>query len=105
MAIRLQRGVTKNAYVQGKSGWFSCRSICYLAAGKPVVVQETGFSSVIPAGEGIISFSDPDEAVDAIQHILDRHAHAGCDIVKYYFDSTKVLTKLVQQSFESTGTI
>ena len=55
--------VAKNGYVEGQSGWFSCRSACYLAAGRPVVVQDTGFSSVLPTGDGILSFSTLDEAV------------------------------------------
>ena len=50
---RAEWSIAKNGYVQGRSGWFSCRSACYLAAGRPVVVQDTGFSQVIPAGVGV----------------------------------------------------
>ena len=44
-------------YAEGRPGWFSCRSACYLAAGRPVVMQDTGFAPVLPTGEGILSFS------------------------------------------------
>src|SRR5205823_5031308 len=49
--------VAKNGYVQGRSGWFSERSACYLAAGRPVVVQDTGFSKILPVGHGIFAFN------------------------------------------------
>lgn len=90
--------VAKNGYVVGQSGWFSCRSACYLAAGRPVVVQETGFSKVLPTGEGIISFKTMDEAVEGIRDIeknYDRHCKAAREIAEKYFDSDQVLSKLI----------
>ena len=54
---RAEWSVAKNGYVVGQPGWFSCRSACYLASGRPVVVQDTGFSDVLPVGEGILAFT------------------------------------------------
>jgi hypothetical protein len=97
--------VAKNGYVVGQSGWFSCRSACYLAAGRPVIVQETGFSEALPCGEGIISFDTLDNAVDAIKEIESnyaRHSKAARQLAEEYFDSDIVLGRLVEQAM-STG--
>ena len=59
--------IAKNGYMVGLPGWFSCRSACYLAAGRPVVVQDTGFSRVLPVGEGSFAFGTQEEAVTAVQ--------------------------------------
>jgi hypothetical protein len=59
--------VTKDQYVRPRSGWFSDRSVCYLAAGRPVVTQETGFSRFIPTGEGLFAFSTEEHALAAIE--------------------------------------
>lgn len=91
--------VAKNGYVQGVSGWFSERSARYLAAGRPVVVQETGFSNVLPAGEGILPFTTLEEAVDGIRRVeadYARHSKAARAIAEEYFDSDKVLARLVE---------
>jgi hypothetical protein len=93
--------VAKNGYVVGKSGWFSCRSACYLAAGRPVAVEDTGFGKVIPTGRGVVPFSDMDGAVAAIRAIESdyrAHASAARDIAVEYFDSAKVLRKLVDSA-------
>jgi hypothetical protein len=90
--------VAKNGYVVGKSGWFSCRSTCYLAAGRPVVVEDTGFGAVIPTGRGVLAFSDMDGAVAGIRDVeanYDMHARAAREIAVEYFDSSKVLRRLV----------
>lgn len=92
--------VAKNGYVTGQSGWFSCRSACYLAAGRPVVVQDTGFSSILPVGEGILPFSDMESAVAAIAEVeadYQRHATAARILAGEYFDSGKVLQRLVDE--------
>jgi hypothetical protein len=91
--------VAKNAYVMGKPGWFSERSACYLAAGRPVVVQDTGFSEILPTGEGILSFKTLSESVDAIQEVVinyQMHARAARAIAETYFDSDKVLMSLIE---------
>jgi hypothetical protein len=92
--------VAKNGYVVGESGWFSERSARYLAAGRPVVVQDTGFSKVLPVGEGILPFTDMEEAVAGIrevEHNYRRHALAARAIAEEYFDSQKVLSHLIDR--------
>jgi hypothetical protein len=92
--------VAKHGYVVGQSGWFSCRSACYLAAGRPVVVQDTGFGPVLPTGEGILRFRTVEEAVEAIRDVsahYARHAKAARQLAEEYFDSDTVLTRLIDQ--------
>lgn len=96
--------VAKNGYVQGRSGWFSCRSSCYLAAGRPVVVQDTGFSKVIPTGEGILTFTTPDEAIEAVREVtgnLSRHGQAARECAAEYFDARVVLPRLVEEAMNA----
>jgi hypothetical protein len=96
--------VAKNAYAAGRTGWFSCRSACYLALGVPVIVQDTGFGRVIPTGEGVLSFNTPDEAAEAIRELAahpDRHARAASEIARDYFDSDNVLTDLITRAMSS----
>jgi hypothetical protein len=93
--------VAKNGYVVGQAGWFSCRSACYLAAGRPVVVQDTGFGPVLPVGEGLLAFTSVEEAVAALQEVeanYARHAQAARDIAESYFDSDKVLARLIDDA-------
>jgi hypothetical protein len=93
--------VAKNAYVASGSGWFSCRTACYLALGVPAVVQDTGFSRVIPAREGVLPFTTLDQAAAAIGQLADepeRHADAALGIAAEYFDSARVLTRLLEQA-------
>ena len=93
--------VAKNGYVRGQAGWFSCRSACYLAAGRPVVVQDTGFAPVLPVGEGILSFRTLEEAAAAIREVegdYARHARAARALAEEYFDSNKVLTRLIEEA-------
>ena len=95
-------GVAKNGYVRGQPGWFSDRSACYLAAGRPVVVQDTGFSAVLPTGEGLLPFTTMEGAVEAISTVeadYARHAKAARAIAVEYFDSDKVLTRLIEAAF------
>jgi hypothetical protein len=96
-------GVAKNGYVRGQSGWFSERSARYLAAGRPVVVQETGFSDVLPVGEGILPFTTLEEAARAIREVesdYDRHAAAARAIAEQHFDSNAILERLVAEAME-----
>jgi hypothetical protein len=98
--------VAKNGYVQGRPGWFSCRSACYLAAGKPVIVQDTGFSNVLPTGKGILHFRTPDEAAAGIREVegnYNHHAKAAREIAKAYFDSDKVLNRLLEIATNTKG--
>jgi hypothetical protein len=101
---RAEWSVAKNAYVQGQPGWFSERSACYLAAGRPVIVQDTGFAGVLPSGEGILSFRTLPEAAAGIQEVetnYQRHAQAARAIAEAYFDSDKVLTSLIDEVMSS----
>jgi hypothetical protein len=94
--------VAKNGYVQGRPGWFSERSACYLAAGRPVIVQNTGFDAVLPVGEGIVPFSTVEEAASAIADVegdYSRHSHAAREIAAEYFDANRVLSRLLDESF------
>ncbi len=96
--------VAKNAYVASRSGWFSCRSACYLALGVPVVVQDTGFGGTIPTGEGVLAFNTLDEAAESIERLVaepDRHAKAAHAIAEEYFDSNKVLTRLIEDGLDT----
>jgi len=93
--------VAKNAYVASRSGWFSCRSACYLALGVPAVVQDTGFGAAIPTGEGVLSFATLDEAGAAIEAVARdprRHSQAARAIAEEYFDSEKVLSSLLEEA-------
>jgi len=92
--------VAKNAYVASRSGWFSCRTACYLALGVPAVVQDTGFSRWLPTGRGLLTFSTIDEAADAIARLAgdpQRHAAAARMIAAEFFDSDKVLNRLLEE--------
>jgi hypothetical protein len=96
--------VAKHGYVQGQPGWFSCRSACYLAAGRPVVVQDTGFQPVIPSGEGVLAFRTPEEAADGIRRVesdYGRHSRAAREIASQYFRAETVVAKLVEDAFRS----
>jgi hypothetical protein len=98
--------VAKNAYVLGQPGWFSERSACYLAAGRPVVVQDTGFSGVLPVGEGILSFRTLPEAAAGIQEVEAHyllHSEAARAIAESYFDSEKVLSDLIDNALNDDG--
>ena len=92
--------IAKNAYVASRSGWFSTRSAAYLALGKPVVVQDTGFRPYYPVGEGLFDFTNLDEAISAIESIESdyrRHCEAARSIAESHFAAGSVLTRLLQQ--------
>ena len=92
--------VAKNMYVQAKSGWFSDRSICYLASGKPVLAQDTGLQGLYPTGEGLLSFTTLDEALAGVEEIsrnYTRHTRAARVLAEDYFDSDKVLSGLLSK--------
>lgn len=100
--------VAKHGYVVGQPGWFSCRSACYLAAGKPVVVQNTGFDAVLPTGEGLMPFDDPEEAAAAIEEVCTnypRHATAARDIAQGWFNADRVLSSLVERAMSAAPEI
>jgi hypothetical protein len=93
--------VAKHGYVAARTGWFSCRTACYLALGRPAVVQETGWSDYLPAGEGLLAFSTPDQAVAAIADINDHYAEhqaAARALAEQYFEAKKVCADLLAQA-------
>ena len=91
---------TKGIYVDTCSGWFSERSICYLASGKPVLAQDTGIARLYPVGEGILTFRTPDEAaacVEKVQRNYEKHCRAARAIAEQVFDSDIVLNQLLDK--------
>ena len=90
--------VAKDQNVRLRSGWFSDRSASYLAAGKPVVTQDTGFGSVLPTGKGLFAFSTLEEAAEATARVRaepDRHALAARDLAREYFAHDVVLPPIL----------
>ena len=86
------------------SGWFSERSANYLASGRPVVVQETGFSSWMNTGAGVLAFSDPEEAIAAIEQVCGNysfHCAAARAVAEAYFDSSLVLSALIETALQT----
>lgn len=93
--------VARDQYVRPRTGWFSDRSACYLAAGRPVVTQETGFSKFMPAGKGLFGFSTMDDiltAVDKIEGDYEGNCRAARDIAMEYFAAEKVLGSLMERA-------
>jgi hypothetical protein len=93
--------VAKNAYVASRSGWFSCRTACYLALGVPAVVQDTGLGRDIPTGEGLLTFTDLAGATAAISRLAsepERHSAAARVVAETCFDSRRVLTRLIDDA-------
>jgi hypothetical protein len=90
--------VARDLHVRLKSGWFSERSACYLAAGRPVVTQDTGFGRVVPTGEGLFAFNTMDDilaAFDAISSDYEKHSRSAAAIADEYFEAERVLAKLL----------
>lgn len=90
--------VAKGIYVDSRCGWLSERSLCYLASGRPVLAQDTGFSDLYPVGDGLLSFSTMDEAlagVEAIRAHPGRHSAAARALAEEHFGSDRVLGRLL----------
>ncbi len=91
--------VAKDQYVRPRSGWFSDRSACYLAAGRPVITQDTGFGTVLPTGEGLFAFNTMEEilmAIEAINSDYEKHCRAAQAIAGDYFKAETVLAKFLR---------
>jgi hypothetical protein len=98
---RAELSVAKQGYVALRSGWFSDRSACYLAAGRPVLLQETGLEDTLPVGEGVLTFRDLPEAVRGIERInadYDRHCRAARRIAESHLDASAVLQRLLERA-------
>jgi hypothetical protein len=90
--------VAKHGYVLSQCGWFSDRSATYLASGRPVILQETGFSSVLPTGAGLLGYRTIDEACAAVEEVETRyqqHCDAARDLAAEYFDARRVLNEVI----------
>lgn len=92
--------VAKNMYVATRSGWFSDRSLCYLASGRPVLAQDTGLGPHVPLGEGLVAFSTLEEAASGADRIASdpvRHGRAARELAEAHFDSDVVLGRLLDR--------
>lgn len=90
--------VAKTGYVTTRSGWFSDRSVCYLAAGRPVLMQDTGLDDWIPTGEGVVTFTNLAEAIEGIESInsdYERHRAAARRLAEEYFAADRVISKFL----------
>lgn len=93
--------VAKEGYVAARTGWFSCRSACYLALGRPVILEDTGFSRVLPTGRGLFAFRDVEEAAFAVRAVSRdwaSHSRAARRLAETAFDAGVVLTRLVEEA-------
>jgi hypothetical protein len=90
--------IAKNLYVDTRSGWFSDRSACYLASGRPVLAQDTGLDGLLPCGEGLVTFSTLEEAVAGAEEIrreYNRHSRAARAIAAEHFAADRVLPRML----------
>jgi len=91
--------VAKDQYVRLKTGWFSDRSACYLAAGRPVITQETGFTRLYGGQRGLFAFETLEDIVEAARAIradYQLHSRAAYEIAAEYFEATKVVGRLLE---------
>jgi len=92
--------VAQGVYVDTNSGWFSDRTVRYLASGKPALVQDTGFSRNYPVGEGLVGFRDLAEAIEAVERIAKdyrQHCQAARRIAEEHFEARKVIGALTDE--------
>ena len=98
---RAELGITKSGYVLSRCGWFSDRSACYLASGRPVIAQETGFSRFLPTGEGLLSFRDGGRRAGCDRRARARLRHGTprprAQLAEEHFDSDAVLSRLLER--------
>ena len=100
--------VAKDIYVRPNSGWFSDRSVCYLAAGRPVITMRTGFSKFYPVGRGLFEYSTHEEAlaaIDAIAADYSSHSRAARELAREYFAADRVLGALLADRVVSSMTL
>jgi hypothetical protein len=98
---RAEFGVAKHGYVASRSGWFSERSAAYLASGRPVVVQDTGYTDWLRADAGVLAFGGPEEAREAVAEVgraYARHCRAAREVAEAYFDARRVLPSLLERA-------
>jgi hypothetical protein len=93
--------VARDQYVRPNTGWFSDRTACYLAAGRPVITQETGFSKFLPSGRGLFGFKTMEDilaALDAIESDYAGHCRVAADLARDYFAAEKVVGSLMERA-------
>jgi hypothetical protein len=98
-ASKAELGFAKAMYVETHSGWFSDRTQCYLATGRPALVRDTGFSLILPCGEGLLSFSNEQELLDGMEEIerdYAFHSRRARELAEAYFSAEQVLRNLLQ---------
>ena len=96
-------GVARNCYVQTRGGWFSDRSVCYLASGRPVLVQDTGIGEWLPVGKGVVTFQNAIDAVSGLQQInmnYAEHRQTARQIAEDVFSTQKVLPSLLERAMK-----
>jgi len=96
---KAELAIAKQGYIRSRCGWFSDRSVCYLASGRPVIAHDTGFASRLPTGAGLFAFTTVDDArtaIDAINGDYPRHRRAAREIAEAHFDSRLVLPALIE---------
>ena len=93
--------IAKEGYVKSRSGWFSCRSACYLALGRPCVLQDTGWSRYYSTGQGLLAFGTIEEAVAGVEAVARNyavHSAAARAVAEKEFDSRRVLARMLAES-------
>ena len=98
---RADLGIAKHAYVASRSGWFSDRSTCFLAAGRPVLHQDTGFTDWLPQGNGVFAFSDVEEVLDALARLdsdYEAHSLAARAMAEEYFEAAVVIGRMLDDA-------
>jgi hypothetical protein len=97
----LELQIAKEMYVRTRGGWFSDRSACYLASGRPVLAQDTGIGDALRSGDGLVTFATLDEAADAVREVignLGRHAKAARELAMDLLDARTVLSSVIARS-------
>lgn len=100
--------VAKHGYVVSRCGWFSERSAAYLAAGRPVLLQETGFSDWLTTDGGVVGFNTADEALAGLEDITsryDHHSRTAREVARQYFDARRVLPDLLERAIHSPNVL
>jgi hypothetical protein len=98
--------IAKAGYVETRSGWFSERSAAYLATGRPVLHQDTGFSDWLPCGKGVFAFRLPEEVIDAVSRInadYDVHCRTARELAAEYFAAERVLPPLIETAMATAA--
>lgn len=105
-ASKGELGVAKHGYVVSRSGWFSERSLAYMAQARPVVLQDTGFSQWLPTGDGVLAFTTVDDAAAALDEVArdyTRHCAAARAVAAEHFDGRRVVTELLDSALTAAA--